>query len=454
MGRYAKGVKGVEHYYQPENLFKYAGEPFDVRISILDERPDDGLWAPVDGEEIGKSIGQLLDELVIGADAKQTEFIREHILELDEFPHLSDALDWVSDIWHRFRQGDADLTICVNNGPNAISLEDTAREHMGTAIWSDESYDYMLLDLVFEPGEMTLLGMVGERKQDFMLWMKGLLALYKLDIDASVEKHLRKRDDLEETREQLLYHNLVTKGSKGRLEITQQGRRSIGRVMAEHDEIIEQFDVFRDVVVRSRAKEEFKAEFGTLSGGDYRVAVYKHQDVDPYRAVFLLTLLSGELEEELKGKRWIGHINDDRFYERILAPVIDHSKLKPDELDEVVAQGQQYLARTSALRERARYSQGVLQRAKTIQAFPRRPASSSKPGDEKKVKPFTKASESEASDELGEPPLPEESAEVERALAVKSTPTLAKTRTTKFKRAAQRDSQPPPSRKDDDEEWL
>jgi hypothetical protein len=96
----------------------------------------------------------------------------------------------------------------------------------------------------------------------------------------------------------------------------------------------------------------------------------------------------------------------------------------------------------------------VLQRAKTIQAFPRRPAAKKPKDGEKGTKPFQKASESKPSDELGEAPLPEESADVERALAVKSTPTLAKTRTTKFKRAAQRDSRPPQTGKDDEDEWL
>lgn len=413
MGRYKKGVEGVDHYYQPDDLYKYVGEPFDIRISILDEPPDGGLWATVGEDDISRPIGDILDELVIGRDAKQTEFIRENILELDEFPFLSDSLDWVSDIWHRFREGDADLTICVNNGPDNISLEDTPREHICTCIWKDGSYDYMLLDLVFEPGDMTLLGMLGERKHEFTLWMKGLLALYKLDIDSSSEKHLRKKKELDEAREQLFFHNLVTKGARGKLSISQQGRRAIGRLMEEQDELIARFDVFRDVVLRTGKEGKLTAEFGTLSGADYRVAVYEHEGFDPYRAVFLLTLLSGELEEDLKGKDWLELINDERFFEEILAPVVDHATLEPEELDELVAQGNQFLARTAAQRERASYSQRVLQRAKsqTIQAFPRpAPAAKKSSGDDEEGgsgrKPFTRASKSQPSDELGEPPLP------------------------------------------------
>lgn len=447
MGRYSKDVQGVDHHYQPEDLFKYAGEPFDVRVSILDEPPDGGLWVTVDGEEIGRSIGQLLDEFVVGADAKQTEFIREHLLELDEFPHLTDALDWVADLWHRFRAGDAKLSLCVNHGPDDIALEDTAREHMATAIWRDGSLDYMLLDLVLEPGELTLLGMLGERMRDARAWMKGMVALYKLDTDDSAEKAIRKRDDLAEARDYLLFHNLVAADDKGRLSITQQGRRAIGSLLDEQDDLIRRFDVYRDVVIRSRSGLPV-AEFGTLAGADYRVAVFKHQGVDAYRAVFLLSLLSRELDEELQRAGWLDVINDDRFYERILAPVVDHATLPPETLDELAAQGQQYLARTGALRDRARYSQNVLRRARTIQAFPR---ASAEQDPEASKRRFTRASARKAPDELGdappEPALPP---------APTSTPpaALARTRTTRFRKANGPSQAPPepPARDGDDDD--
>lgn len=464
MGRYAKGVEGVEHYYLPDDLYKYAGEPFDVRISILDEPPEGGLWVAAPEDDISRSIGEVLDELVIGATPEQTEFIRENLLELDEEPHLSDALDWVSDIWHRFRDNDADLTICVNHGPDNISLEDTPREHMSTAVWHDGTYDYMLLDLVFEPGDMTLLGMLGERKQEFLLWMKGLIALYKLDIDPSnTEKHLRKRDDLEETREQLFFHNLVRpEGALGKLTITQQGRRAIGRLMEEQDELIERFDVFRDVVIRPSKDGGINAEFGTLSGADYRVAMYKHLGLDPFRAVFILSLLSGDLDDDFKGKGWLKVINDERFYEGLLGPVIDHAtSSSEEELEELARQGEQYLMRTSALRQRAGYSQRVLQRAKTIQAFPRPSSDSSKTKALPSKRPFQKASEAAPSDEPGDPPaLPEApeppSEPAPPELFPPPPPEEIKTRSTrKFRgRGPGRGPGPARGRSDEDDGWL
>jgi hypothetical protein len=386
VGRYTKGVEGVDHHYQPE---------------------DGGLFVTVPEDDISRSIGEILDELVIGATSQQTEFIRENLLDLDEFPYLTDALDWVAEVWHRFRQGDADLTICVNNGPDRISLEDTPREHMCSCIWRDGSYNYMLLDLVFEPGDMTLIGMLGDRKRELLQWMKGLVALYKLDTDESVEKHLRKRDDLAEAKEQLFFHNLAAPGARGKLEITQQGRRAIGRVLDERDELIDGYDIYRDVVLRHRRDGTVVAEFATLSGADYRVAVFAHEGIDPFRAVFLLSLLSGDLDAELAGKKWLDAINSDRFYEKLLAPVVDRASLEPQELDALVAQGKQYLSRTSAQRERASYSRQVLERAKTIQAFPRPPASaktSPGEGEHEREGAFVRASESARPDELGDPP--------------------------------------------------
>ncbi len=399
MPRYAKDVEGVDHYYQPEDLYEYLNDPFDVRVSVLDEPPDLGLWVTLDGEDINRPIGDLLDEFVIGADPKTTEFIRDKMLELDEFPHLSDALDRMADIWHRFRAGETQVNFCINYGPDDISLDDSAYQRMGTAVWRDGTWDYMLVDLVLEPSELTLEGMLGTRKPEFLTWMKGLIALYKLDTDPSSEKPLRKRDDLEDVREQLFFHNLISKGARDRLEITQQGRRAIGRLLDEQDELEAQYDIYRDVVIRP-TDQGFTVEFGTLSGADYRVAVYEHVGLDPFRCVFILTLLSGEFDEDLAGKGWLKRINDDRFYERILVPVVDHATLEPEKLDELVAQGERYLARTTAMRSRATYAQGVLQRARTIEAFPR-PAKDRPPPEKR----FQKASDQqEPPDELGDPP--------------------------------------------------
>lgn len=398
MSRYSKGIEGVDHYHQPDDLFRYLNEPFDVRVTVLDERPDVGLWATMDADDVNRPIGDLLDEFVIGSTREQTEFIREKMLELEEFPHLSDALDRVADIWHRYRAGEADVDICINNGPDDISLDDSAYQQMCTCVWRDGSWDYMLLDIVLEPSELTLAGMLGARKQEFLLWMQGLIALYKFDTDSTVEKLLRKHSEAEGAREQLFHHNLVAKDERGRLAITQQGRRAIGRLLDEQDELEALYDIYRDVVIRPSG-ESFKAEFGTLSGADYRVAVFEHEELDPFRSVFLLTLMSGELDEELQGKRWIDLINDDRFYEGILAPAVDHAVLEEEKLAELVAQGAQYLARTDAQRNRAAYSQRVLQRARTIEAFPR-----PKKGDEpKQLRPFMKAGEEHQGSEE-EPP--------------------------------------------------
>jgi hypothetical protein len=466
MPRYSKPVEGVDQLYQPKDLFKYLNDPFDVRVSLLDEPPEVGLWVTLEADDVNRPIGDLLDEFVIGAESQQTEFVREKMLELDEFPHLSDALDRMADIWHRFRAGEADVRLYVNHGPDDISLDDSAYQHMGSAIWSDGSWDYMILDVVLEPGEMTLAGMLGSRKREFTLWMKGLLALYRLDVDSSTEKHLRKRPELEEAREQLFFHNLISKGARDRLEITQQGRRAIGRLLEERDELEVLYDLYRDVVIRP-GPEGFTGEFGTLSGADYRVAVYRQEGLDPFRCVFLLVLLSGELDEELTGKKWLDLINDDRFYEKLLAPAVDHATLEQQKLDELIAQGKQYLARTTAMRGRAGYAQGVLERARTIQAFPRPIKGGPAP---EAIRPFKKASDAEEpSDELGEPPLTKplpasKPPELEAApSATKATPpSETKKRSTRpFKAGlkqgpAARPAFPRPSRdtSDDDDGWL
>ena len=117
-------------------------------------------------------------------------------------------------------------------------------------------------------------------------------------------------------------------------EISAEGRRFIGRLLAETETYIDRYDIFKDVLWDD---ETGQALFGTGHGDDLRVETYIAEAVDPVRAVFLLRLYDGSLDEYVE--HWENLVGTREFYNRILEPVVDRSVTPADLLDEIVDQG-------------------------------------------------------------------------------------------------------------------
>ena len=80
-----------------------------------------------------------------------------------------------------------------------------------------------------------------------------------------------------------------------------------------------------------------QALFGTGQGNDLRVETFIAEAVDPVRAVFLLRLYDGTLDEYVEN--WESLVNSRVFYNRLLEPVVDRSVTPPELLDEILDQG-------------------------------------------------------------------------------------------------------------------
>jgi len=117
-------------------------------------------------------------------------------------------------------------------------------------------------------------------------------------------------------------------------EITAEGRRLIGRLLAETETYIDRYDIFKDVLW----DDEFgQPLFDTGHGDDLRVETFIDEAVDPVRAVFLLRLYDGSLDDSAGD--WKSLVCSYDFYNRILEPVVNRSVTPPDLLDDILDQG-------------------------------------------------------------------------------------------------------------------
>ncbi|MCH7744874.1 MAG: hypothetical protein IIC84_02240, partial [Chloroflexi bacterium] len=196
------------------------------------------------------------------------------------------------------------------------------------------------LDLVIEHTYEVLARFVeleGD-KDDLLQWLRSSVLLYFMD------KHqfslpLEPTDELDcqllPIAEELVSTNLIVVSMEaGKYEITEQGRRHLGQMIDETESQIDHFDVFKDVLYDYEAQT---IDFGTGLGQDLRVQVYEAEGLDAIRAVFLLRLYDGAVDDY--SGRWRDEIHNEVFFDNILRPVLDHQRADEDLIGWIIESG-------------------------------------------------------------------------------------------------------------------
>ena len=197
-----------------------------------------------------------------------------------------------------------------------------------------------MLDIVVEQTFDVLANFEarGGDKSVLLQWLEGMTLLYFIDKhgfqlqpdaqDEAAQRVLHIASDLQ-SREILTPSDIA-----GRLEIAEEGRRTLGEMIAETESYIDQFDVFKDVAYDLDAE---MVEFGGGHGADYRVQVYDAEGLDVVRTVFLLRLYDGTLDEH--SKSWLEEIHSADFFNEVLRPVLDRDWVDEEILDWIIESG-------------------------------------------------------------------------------------------------------------------
>lgn len=126
---------------------------------------------------------------------------------------------------------------------------------------------------------------------------------------------------------------------KAAYTLSEKGKREYDSYLAEAQDLIKRFDTYGDVDVEPSGS----IHFDTGLGKDYRVPVFEHEGVDPFRARFLLGLNDGEWDK-LEG--WQSLYNDPKWYSSIFAPVERAPSVEQigrEKLETIISQAKQAL---------------------------------------------------------------------------------------------------------------
>lgn len=151
MGTYAKTAYGERLTYPAPDLRRYEGEPFCLRITPEDIDLERCFFVYLDESFEDYSLRRLFQTFFIapkpdGVDELQLRL--EPWLRID--PMLPKKYMLLRQMIAKVHAQSGKLLFYINHGPGPISLEDTVRNHLGTSVFSDGSFNDKILDLVLE----------------------------------------------------------------------------------------------------------------------------------------------------------------------------------------------------------------------------------------------------------------------------------------------------------------
>ena len=184
-------------------------------------------------------------------------------------------------------------------------------------------------------------------KEELLEWLRSMTVLYFLDkheVELSVAPGEGGDLVIAPTVESLRRDGLVEEaGDCETLAVSEEGRRLIGRLLAETESYIDRYDHFKDTMIDVDGE---RVEFGTGRGIDLRVQVFAAEGLDPVRTVFLLRLYDGSLDEYLPVWRtavFSARDGGEGFFDSILEPVVNRYDVGEPLIGMVVEHGYGHL---------------------------------------------------------------------------------------------------------------
>jgi hypothetical protein len=151
MGAYAKIARGERLTYRPPDLSKYEGEPFCLRITPEDIDLERCFFVYLDETFEAYSLRWLFQTYFAAPKAEQLEQMEswmEPWLRID--PMLPKKYALLRQMIAKVYARSGKIQFYINHGPGPVNPEDTVRNHLGTSVFDDGSFDDKILDLVLE----------------------------------------------------------------------------------------------------------------------------------------------------------------------------------------------------------------------------------------------------------------------------------------------------------------
>lgn len=326
MGHYRKKIKAgtyEDQFYKAMGfppLDDIDGIPLILRITLGDMDILDGFYISLPLEAERLSIEDTIRKHVL-CDTTKAEVIEKisGISNLD----LLDIYEVLLDIYRDADDGKIEIYYHINNGSSYIQPSEPVSMHQ-QVYCSDDGIKYKLLDVVLDIHEnVNPFSEMTDVQRDAMLEeFRGIFILYLMD----------KFD------------------YNGEYSITPKGYDYLKRIIMEAESYIYNYDIFGDVYVKSSGEVLFNTGYGE----NLIIPVFKKEGIDPYRAIFIVTMYLGNLD-------WIA--SDPFFSEETFSEIFELIVLSPtlDEkiLDSIICAGKAKVEEQRLREERARYIENI-----------------------------------------------------------------------------------------------
>ena len=151
MSAYAKTAPGERLTYRPSNLSKYEGEPFCLRITPEDIDLERCFFVYLDEKFEDYSLRSLFQTFFVAPKPDHQDEMNSWFqpwLRID--PMLPKKYALLQQMIAKVHARSGKVEFYINHGPGPVNPEDTVRNHLGTSVFVDGSFDDKILDLVLE----------------------------------------------------------------------------------------------------------------------------------------------------------------------------------------------------------------------------------------------------------------------------------------------------------------
>ena len=363
-----------------------ATSEFALSIFLEGMDPEDDFQVVLPIGYARNSIGWLLDQ-VFPADEQGRNTI-EAYLNVRANPDLPEIYAVMLQVTEEWRMGLCALSVSTGSDYK-LDLADPASNHLvspsadgapadGPTVGAPLVGALPCLDLrvaqEYSALEYAVSQGFWQSRDELLDWLRGLTVLYfmdKFEYDLPAPDPDSGQYPISGVA-RLQDENLVALcGDTGGFYITEDGRGLIGRLLAETESYIEQYDHFKDVDFDEDAGE---VRFERSRGVDLRVQVFIAEGLDPIRTVFLLRLYDGAMDEfaptwpalggfpallppsfprrretrpgaGFAGKtgRETGLLDDEGFFDKFLEPAVNRYNVPEELIGRVIDAGYAYM---------------------------------------------------------------------------------------------------------------
>jgi hypothetical protein len=151
MGAYAKTAPGETLTYPAPDLSRYEGERFCLRITPEDIDLERCFFVYLDETFEAYSLHALFQTYFVAPKPDHLDEMESWLepwLRID--PMLPKKYALLRQMIDRVRARSGRILFYINHGPGPINTADTVRNHLGTSVFADGSFDDKILDLVLE----------------------------------------------------------------------------------------------------------------------------------------------------------------------------------------------------------------------------------------------------------------------------------------------------------------